>query len=246
MAAAEYVTGVVNAELPGGGGGLRLALGAAVLRFLSDGPRHGGTQVCDSTHCAWFIGRGPSVSWRTPTEPVLFARPASQGEAPLPLDAASFLAITRAAREPGPRQWTSDCGGHPLSAHAVWGNGDRRVWACARHSGSSGTWARHWSDQEVAKAFGSPVRAAAVMETDGVWQLALDTARGHERAGYDEAHRRLAEVLGWAALPSPATTVVREAGGFRAEGTGLGHRVGLCLGENARASAAADDASPWR
>jgi hypothetical protein len=246
MTAPEYVAGVVNAELPSGSGGLRVALGAAVLRFLSDGPRHGVTQACDSTHCAWFIGRGPSVSWRTPTEPVLFARPASEGDAPLPLDAATWEAIKRAARDAGPRQWTSDCGGHPLSAHAVWGNGDRRVWACARHSGGSGTWARHWSDREVARAFGSPVRSAAVIEADGVWKLALDTARGHEQLGYDEAHRHLAEVLGWAALPSPATSVAREAGGFRAEGTGLGHRVGLCLGETALASASADDASRWR
>ncbi len=247
MAAPEYVAGVVSAELPGGGDDLRLALGAAVLRFLADGPRHGATQVCDSTHCAWFIGRGPAVSWRTPTEPVLFARPAGEAAAPLPLDAASWEAMTRGARESGPRQWTSDCGGHPLSAHAVWGNGDRRVWACARHARGSGTWSRRWSDQDVAKAFASPVRAVAVTLSGGVWKLAIETARGRETVGYDDAHRRLAEVLGWAALPSPATTVVREAGGFRAEGAGLGHRVGLCLGGDARASTAAGDgASSWR
>jgi hypothetical protein len=67
MAAPEYVAGVLSAELAGGEGPLRTALGAAVLRFLADGPRHGATHVCDSTHCAWFIGRGPAVSW--PTKP---------------------------------------------------------------------------------------------------------------------------------------------------------------------------------
>ena len=38
-----------------------------------------------------------------------------------------------AARQPGPARWTSHCGGEPLSPHAVWGGGDRRVFPCTRH-----------------------------------------------------------------------------------------------------------------
>jgi hypothetical protein len=232
MSAPEYVAGVVDAELSGGGRDLRVALGAAVLRFLSDGPRHGATQVCDSTHCAWFIGRGPAVSWRTATEPIFFTRPRADEAAVSPLPPGTWEAITRASRDPGPHQWTSHCGGQPLSPHAVWGNGDRRVWACGRHSGPSAAWSRRWRDSEITSVFGA-VRSLALSEPDGVWKLLVETAAGREALGYDEAHLRLAGTLGWAALPSPAATIVRETGGYRVEGLGLGHRVGLCLGQGA-------------
>ncbi len=62
-----------------------------------------------------------------------------------PMDPATWEAMARGAREPGPRQWTSHCGGRPLSAHAVWGNDDQRVWACARHPGPSAPWSRLWT-----------------------------------------------------------------------------------------------------
>jgi hypothetical protein len=240
MAAPEYVAGVVNAELPGGSAGLREALGAAVLRFLSDGPRHGATHVCDSTHCAWFIGRGPAVSWRKATLPAFFSRPEADRTDSAPMDPAAWEAIVRGAREPGPRQWTSHCGGHPLSAHAVWGNRDLRVWACGRHPGPSALWARRWSDADMKAVFGGRVRSMGVIDVGGVWRLAVETSSGAETLAYDDAHRRLAAALGWAALPSPATTVVREAGGWRAEGPGLGHRVGLCLGDERGASIGAE------
>jgi hypothetical protein len=244
MTAAEYVAGVVRAELPGGSGALRMALGAAVVRFLGDGPRHGSTHVCDSTHCAWFIGRGPAVSWLTATSPVFFARPGAEAAAAAPLDDATWEAIVRNAREPGPRQWTSHCGGRPLSAQTVWGNGDSRVWACSRHPGLSAAWTRRWSDASVGTVFGRGVRSIAVTDPGGVWTLSVQTAAGAEALGYDDAHRRLAAILGWAALPSPATAVVRESFGWRADGVGLGHRVGLCLGDDPRARADAAVGAP--
>jgi stage II sporulation protein D len=244
MTAPEYVAGVVDAELPGGGRDLRMALGAAVLRFLGDGPRHGTTHVCDSTHCAWFIGRGPAVSWLTATTPVFFSRPEAGGTDAATLDPSTWEAIVRGAREPGPRQWTSHCGGRPLSAHAVWGSEDQRVWACNRHPGSSAAWSRRWSDADLSAAFGSPVHSMAVTDPGGVWTLAVLTAAGTEALGYDQAHRRLAATLGWAALPSPATVVAREPRGWRAEGVGLGHRVGLCLGDDPRARARGEVGEP--
>ena len=229
MAKPEYVRGVLNAELPGEGGARGRALAAAVLRFLAVGPRHGATDVCDSTHCAWFIGRGPGISWPTPQAPVLFTRLEREGREAAPFDAAAWDEVVRSSQEPGPRQWTSHCGGRSLSAHAVWGNGDRRVWVCDRHPGPSAPWTRLWDDAAVEAAFGGHVRSLAVKETEGVWTLAVETAAGTEALSYDEAHRRLAPELGWAALPSPADSVVRAARAWRAEGVGLGHRVGLCL-----------------
>jgi hypothetical protein len=243
MAAPEYVAGVLSAELAGGEGPLRTALGAAVLRFLADGPRHGATHVCDSTHCAWFIGRGPAVSWPTARAAILSPRPGDAIWAP-PLDAASWQTILRGSRQPGPRQWTSHCGGRPLSAHAVWGIGDLQVWACGRHPHSSAPWSRVWRDSDLARVYGGRVESVALTEDDGVWRLALRTSAGTEAFDYDEIHRRLAAVLGWGALPSPATAVAREPGGWRVSGFGLGHRVGLCLGGQGGAMAGGTVDSP--
>src|SRR5262249_33586327 len=48
MTPREYAAGVIAAELPDGRSPRREALGAAVLRFLRAGPRHGADDVCDS------------------------------------------------------------------------------------------------------------------------------------------------------------------------------------------------------
>jgi hypothetical protein len=64
----------------------------------------------------------------------------------------------------------------------------------------------------------------------GRWRLAVTTASGREALSWDATHARLAAVLGWGALPSPADRVARDGAAFRAFGRGDGHRVGLCLG----------------
>jgi hypothetical protein len=227
----EYVAGVMAAELPEGDPLRRADLGAAVLRFLSAGPRHGNYDVCDQTHCAWFIGRGPRVLWTNPRTPVLLA--SARGEADLPpLDGATWERIRAAARQEGPNLWTGHCGGAPLSAHFLWGNGDRRVFRCDRHRpGDTAAWSRLWNGPDLARAFGSDVEEIEIRPQGGVWTLHARTARGDLDLRYDETHRLLAAVLGWDALPSPADRVVRGAGGFRAFGGGRGHRVGLCLGD---------------
>jgi hypothetical protein len=63
-----------------------------------------------------------------------------------------------------------------------------------------------------------------------VWGLTI-VQRGQRRTyGYDEAHRRIAAVQGWDALPSPASRIELTEHGLRLFGEGQGHRVGLCLG----------------
>ena len=222
----EYVSGVIAAELAGPGPERRAELGAAVLRFLARGPRHAGADVCDSTHCAFFIGRGPRTTWTSPEEAV----PA--GAALRPADDVLWSRILTAAAGPGPDQWTSHCGGQPLSAHAVWGNGDRGVRSCSLHGPASARhWTRTWRSAEVERAFGGGVRSLRVKAEDGVWGLEIAwDGREPRRLLYDDAHRRLARVMGWGSLPSPADRVFRSAAGWQAEGVGLGHRVGLCLG----------------
>lgn len=225
----DYVGGVIAAELPGGSRPLRLSLGAAVLRFVALGPRHAAANACDSTHCAFFVGRGPHVAWPAAGQAVELKT------APEPLDDALWREIASQAGRPGPSQWTSHCGGAPLSAHYVWGSGSRSAGYCRLHGPSqTRAWTRLWEDADVEKAFGPGVRELRVVERDGAWRLRIETTDSTREWLYDQVHRRLAVPLDWGALPSPATKIARALGGFRATGVGLGHRVGLCLGEERR------------
>lgn len=228
----EYVSGVLAAELPHAPSERRIELGATVLRFLAQGPRHIGADVCDSTHCAWFVGRGPRVTWVTPRQAMhpqdLIADPFNG------LPDADWTAMSEAAVRPGPALWTAHCGGAPLSPHAIWGHGDTAVQPCLRHGPErSHPWTREWKEADLTKAFGSPVRALRVTMDGGVWTLQIESDRDSWALSYDAAHRRLARVtvLGWDALPSPADAIEAIPGGFRASGVGWGHRVGLCLGD---------------
>ena len=230
----EYVAGVIAAELASPDAESRVALGAAVLRFLAEGPRHGDSDVCDLTHCAFFVGRGPRAAWPSPGRAVVFDRPgvaAGGAAAPDAFDPDTWRRVEAAAREPGPARWTSHCGGEPLSPHAVWGGPDRRVFRCPRHGPAErAPWTRVWARVNVERALGGRVDELRIGEDDGLWLLLARGDGAPLRLTWDEAHARLAGVLGWGALPSPADHIVREADGFRVSGRGLGHRVGLCLG----------------
>ena len=223
----DYVDGVVAAELPSGGAALKEQLGAAVIRFLAQGPRHADADVCDNTHCAWFVGRGPRLDWTDARHAAVLPSADTPG-----FDDGAWARILAAAREPGPHQWTAHCGGEPLSPNAVWGNGDMTITPCARHSAAdSDPWVRTWSAADVDKAFGGAVQSLAVETDRGTWVFRVRTAKGTRAYCFDDAHRALARVLGWNALPSPADRVDPSENGFTATGRGSGHRVGLCLGE---------------
>jgi hypothetical protein len=145
------------------------------------------------------------------------------------LSDADWSAICAASRQPGPSQWSSSSGGRPLSAREVWGGPDSGAAPPGRTRAPARPWTRTWSAAQVAQAFGGPVLQLAVGREDGVWVLRIRTGEGVRNCRYDQAHRLLAGVLGWDALPSPADTVTAVPGGFRAMGVGQGHRVGLAL-----------------
>lgn len=231
LALREYANGILAAELPSAASDRRIELGAAVLRFLDQNHRHPDADVCDSTHCAWFVGRGPHPSWDNPASAQLL--PNEDFKA---LTAAEWTSILESARQPGPSQWTSHCGGTPLSPHRLWGFGDLEAPPCPRHgAGLKGAntrpWVRVWRTSEVEKAFGPSTRQLDIGDEKGTWVLKVSGATSIRSLRYDEAHRALAAVLGWGALPSPADHIEPIPGGFRATGVGLGHRVGLCLGD---------------
>lgn len=231
--ARAYANGILKAELGTPVGVLRTQLASAALRYLQRGARHRDADVCDSTHCAWFVGEGPVPRWLRPdaaTNEKEMARDLTDTE----WTQAVQEALTKRA---GPDLWTADCGGEPASPHFIWGGGDRRVTGCPRHPRGSGPlWRREWPAPELSAVFGSKPESIAVTTIDGQWRLNVRlAARGSTRAStmlsltYDDAHRRLATRLGWDAMPAPASRVSRTGGGFVAEGRGFGHRVGLCL-----------------
>ncbi len=225
----EYVAGVAAAELPSFERERLVVLGGAALRFLSSGRRHAAADVCDSTHCAFFVGRGPRPEWRSGASVRLVAlSPLQTG---LRDDPELLAAIRSEAARPGPSHWTSHCGGAPLSERYVWGSGGETKASCPRHPAlDARPWRRVWTESDVAAALG-PVRSLRVVTDGGVWRLRGETASGWQEWLYDEAHRRLSRGLGWGGLPSPADSVSRERGGYVAIGRGLGHRVGLCLAD---------------
>jgi len=228
----EYVAGVAAAELLSEDPARLVSLGAAVLRFLAVGPRHARADVCDSTHCAYFVGRGPRAAWPGGRQAILVDARAALAVPGGRIAPDRRDAIRSEARRPGPSHWTSHCGGESLSAHFVWGTGDATVAACPRHGPArSRPWSRAWPRRDVEDAFGPGVRRLAVVSEGGTWRLRVENAAGTRAWLFDEAHRALAPALGWAALPSPADRVSEADGAFLAEGRGLGHRVGLCLAD---------------
>lgn len=233
MSARDYANGVLKAELGTTAGVLRTQLASAALRYLQRGARHPEADVCDSTHCAWFVGEGPVPRWLRPDT----ARNERDIAADLS-DSEWARALRDARAQPrGADLWTADCGGEPASPHFIWGGGDRRVTLCPRHPKGSGRhWRREWSAAALEAVFGTRPEAIDVAVLGGQWMLKVRLApreSGRNSTSltmtYDEAHRRLADWLGWDAMPAPATRVSRTSSGFVVEGRGFGHRVGLCL-----------------
>jgi len=231
--ARAWVDGVLRGELRGSSPELHAELAAAALRFLRAGPRHGKDDLCDATHCAHFVGRGPLVTWVTPSRAE--GAPGTRAAPPPPLlDDATWHAAVALAETPGPSSFTGHCGGAPLSPFEVWGSGPREASPCPRHSASDAErWERFLPSAALEGAFG-PVSDLRAVVVGGV-RITRLVAGGRERdLLYDDLHRALAPALGWDALPSPPDAFEAVPGGFRARGRGRGHRVGLCLAPGPR------------
>ncbi len=224
-----WVDGILRGELRDGAPGLREELGAAALRFLRAGPRHGRDHLCDSTHCAVFAGRGPLVTWVTPRRAEIPAS-ARSAAAPALLNDAAWTRVLSTSERPGPSQFTEHCGGTPLSSHEVWGRGPREAPPCPRHSAEDDApWERLLPAAALRSAFGGPVIELRALVASGVRKTRVKTSERSVDLLYDDLHRALASSLGWDAVPSPPDAFQQTPGGFLARGRGRGHRVGLCL-----------------
>ena len=234
LAATEraWVDGVLLGELRGGMPDLREELAATALRFLHAGARHGRDDLCDATHCAVFVGRGPLVTWVTPRRAEATG---ARGPAPPVLDDAEWERVRARASRPGPAHFTGHCGGAPLSPFAVWGRGSKESSPCPRHGpGDEAPWERLLPAGALARALAGDVVSLEAVVVSGVRKTRARTSARTVELLYDNLHRALAPELGWDALPSPPDSFERAAGGFRARGRGRGHRVGLCLAPPSR------------
>jgi stage II sporulation protein D len=228
-----WADGVLRGELRGGSAWIREELAATALRFLRTGPRHGPDDVCDSTHCAVFAGRGPLVTWVTPLRAE--AATSDRGVAPEHLDDEAWRRVLALAARDGPSHFTGHCGGAPLSSFEVWGRGSREASPCPRHGpDDAADWERFLPDAALARAFGGEVVSLGFVAAGGVRKTRVETKERTVALLYDDLHRALAPHLGWDALPSPPDSFGRTAGGFLARGRGAGHRVGLCLAAPSR------------
>jgi hypothetical protein len=226
MTTREYASGVINAELmPESPIGLRIELGAAVLRYLKQPPRHTNADVCDNTHCAWFIGRGPRVEWPTPE----LAKETSH--VTVPIDDSLWSAILNRSQSPGPSFWTSHCGGKPLSPYAIWGNGSTEATTCPRHQQPAQRWERAWDRAKLEKSLGGQITSAQIVWPKGQWTLRIEIQSRTRDFNYDATHRLIAPIAGWDGLPSPAESVWLSDAKIHLQGFGSGHRIGLCLGD---------------
>lgn len=228
-----WVDGVLRGELQAGSPWLREELAAAALRYLRAGPRHGPEDVCDSTHCAFFVGRGPLVRWVTPRRAE--AATAERGAGPELLDDDAWARALARAGHDGPSWFTGHCGGAPLSPFEVWGRGPRSAPPCPRHGPEDAAeWERFLPDAALARAFGDEVVSLRAALDGGVRRTRVETKQRTVSLLRDDLHRALAPLLGWDALPSPPDSFHRVTGGFLARGRGRGHRVGLCLSAPSR------------
>jgi hypothetical protein len=226
------VDGVLRGELGGRTPELREELAAAALRFLGAGPRHGADDLCDTTHCAVFAGRGPAVAWVTPRRAELLAGERLAAAPPLLGDAEWDRALDLAAR-PGPEQFTGHCGGAPLSPWEVWGRGPRGGPLPAPLSGRRRGVGAPPPRRGARLGLRSPSSSFGGDRRRHEADPGRDSGRS-EGLLYDDLHRLLAPSLGWDALPSPPDSFERVGGGWLARGRGRGHRVGLCLGAGSR------------
>ena len=223
-----WVEGVLLGELRESSPELLEPLAATALRFLGAGPRHGRDDLCDSTHCAVFAGRGPLVTWVTPRRAEI--GPRGRPPAPALLDGDAWARVVALAERPGPGFFTGHCGGTPLSPYEVWGRGSREATPCPRHGPADASpWERLLPSEALDSAFGARVLDLRALVAAGVRRTRVTTDGRTTDLSYDELHRTLAPALGWDALPSPPDSFSRTPDGFLARGRGRGHRVGLCL-----------------
>jgi stage II sporulation protein D len=196
---------------------------------VSNVGRHasGGFDFCDGTHCQLY-------------QPARLASSRFAAVARLAESATRGRIVTYANRI-ARTTFHADCGGHTGSAHAVWTGGpfayltgapddvpevSHRTWQFA----ASADQLRRAINDDRDASVGSRLRTVRVSERDGSGRaVRIELVGDTRRALGGERFRALVNAaFGDRAIQSTRFTVSASGSGYRFDGTGFGHGVGLC------------------
>jgi SpoIID/LytB domain protein len=219
----EYVARVVAAEAgPGAGPEAREALAVVARTYaLANRDRHRGEgfDLCDLTHCQ-AVGRATSASRRSAE--------ATRGQ------------VLRYGANVASVYYTASCGGQSERPGQVW-KGAADMPYLPSHSEDECRAASRWTSEIAAAGLVRALRVAGMkgQEIRNLWvrsrsatgRAARIAVTGFEPAEIDGEAFRLAvgRTLGWHLLKSTDFNVTRTASGYRFDGHGAGHGVGLCV-----------------
>lgn len=224
----DYVARVVAGEAaPRSAPAALEALAIAVRSFaLANRGRHArdGFDLCTLTHCQVL---------REPHEAARRAARATEGQ----------VLVDRGA--PAPVYFSASCGGRTEKPSAVWPGADDPSWLPSRRDRACGgepRWAAEISIRDLERA----LRAAGIsrgrlrrLSIDGrsssgrVLRLRLEGLVPDRITGQD-FRIAVGRTLGWQLVKSTAFDLKRTGAGYRFEGRGFGHGVGMCVIGSAR------------
>jgi len=236
MALEAYVGRVLAGEAARDSGAAALdALAIAIRTFAAaNRGRHraDGFDLCDQTHCQVV---------RTATAATDASATRTRGR--LLLDGGNPASI----------YYTASCGGRTEVPSAVWpGAADPPFLVSQRDTACGGgpTWSVELADGDLLRALhaggfaGSRLRAMRVLARDPsgrVARLRLEGVTPSEISG-QELRVAVGRTLGWQQIKSTAFDLTRESRGYRFDGHGSGHGVGLCVIGSVRLAAQGESA----
>ena len=211
------------------------ALAITIRTFaLANRTRHraDGFDLCDQTHCQVV---------RTATAATEASAIRTSGR------------VLLAGASPASIFYTASCGGRTEVPSAVWpGAADPPFLISQRDTACGGgpAWSVELRDDDLLRALraagfsGDRLRRLRILARDGsgrVARLAIEGLAPPEISGQD-LRVAVGRTLGWQQIKSTAFEITRIADGYRLDGHGSGHGVGLCVIGSARLAAEGESA----
>lgn len=233
----QYVAGVIAGEADSAAASAALdALAIAARTYaLANARRHAadGFDLCDLTHCQVL---------REATRASASAAFRTEG---------SYLA---SGGRPAEVFYTAACGGHTASPSSVWRGARDEPHLPSQPDETCGrepVWSSELAARDLLRALhsggftGESIRGIRVIERNGSGRVAWLRVEGLVPAEVSGENLRtlVGRALGWQHVRSTLFDVTRTAAGFRFNGRGAGHGVGLCVrgaAQRALAGASAD------